>query len=179
MKQEETDIQRFMQIREEIHAEIEKIEPSVALLQDTAKKVTAHFEVFQKLSQNAQEQIKSTIKAASHEMAELAAEQFYSKIENQIQDEILMLSESVQNARKVLETVEKRDKVKNILISVLSVTVIVMGSFGGGYFYNKKTTYSLSKEILETYGQGTIFQKVWPKLSDKEKSMIKKHMDKK
>lgn len=179
MKQEETDIQRFMQIREEIHAEIEKIEPSVALLQDTAKKVTAHFEVFQKLSQNAQEQIKSTIKAASFELAELAAEQFYSKIEDQIQNEILMLSESVQNARKALGNIERTNKAKNILIAVLGALVMLMGSFGAGYFYNKKATYSLSKEVLETYGLGANFQKVWPKLGAKEKSTVEKLMFKK
>lgn len=176
MKQNEQEIQRGLQIREDIHHEIEKIGPSILLLQDTARHVTAQFEGFQKLVQNTQEQMKSIIKEASFEMAEAASGQFYSKIQDQVQNEVSALNQSVQTARKVLDAIETKGNLKTVLIVILSALIMIMGSFGLGYFYNKKTTYSLSKEVLETYGQGIIFQKVWPKLNNKEKMMIEKQV---
>ena len=61
------------------------------------------------------------------------------------------------------------DKVKNILIATLGILVMVLGSFGGGYFYNKKTSMlfgdakdAITKLIteLKTYVLKNTFKKI-------------------
>lgn len=179
MEQNEQDLQRFLQIREEIHHEIAKLQSSVISLQEASKRFVAHFDVFKKISQTAQEHMKSAIKGASHEMAEIAAEEFSERVEKDVQDTIRCLDRSVQNARSILDHAA-RTKSKNLMImAFFGCLLATLMGFGLGYLYSKKSTYSLSKEVLETYQLGLNLQKAWPKLNSKEKGMIEKRMFKK
>ena len=149
MEQNEQDLQRFLQIREEIHKEIEKIQPNVLLLQETTNRFGAHFSVFEKLSQNAQEQIKSTLKNAALDMAELGAEELSKRVEDQIQNILINLDQSVCEARSILESVSKKNTLKTITIVTLLILLSLSIGFGlGGYYYEKRS-YSLSREFLK------------------------------
>lgn len=167
MKQNEQEIQRFLQIREEIHDEIKKIEPSVALLQETTKRFIAHFDVFQKLSQGAQEQIRSVIKGASQEMAETMARELSEKVDTQLHEILRALDQSVHNARDVLESISRKNNMKVGAISTLLIFFGILLGFESGYFYNERRTYSLSRELLETYQRGEKSQKTEPKIIPK------------
>jgi hypothetical protein len=56
-EQNEHDIERYLQIRDEIQDAIKQIDPSVAQLNGVTKQFVAPFDVFQKLSRNANEHI--------------------------------------------------------------------------------------------------------------------------
>lgn len=150
MEQNEQDLQRFLQIREEIHKEIEKIQPNVFLLQEATNRFVAHSNVFEKLSQNAQEQIKSTLKNASFEMAELGAEELSKRVEDQIQNILTNLNQSVCEARSILESISKKNTLKTVTIVILLVLLSLSIGFWLGAYYYEKRSYSLSREFLKS-----------------------------
>src|SRR5437660_10293684 len=94
------DIQQYMQIRDEIQAEIKKIGPSIASLQEATKSLASQVDVFKALSHNAQDQMKVTIKEASGDMAQSVSDNLLSKIEVQIQEILTPLDQSAQYARR-------------------------------------------------------------------------------
>ena len=74
-KQKNDDLERYMQLRDEIQESIKKIDPSVAQLQGAISRFVSQFDVFQKLSQDTQEQLKRVLKETSQDIAQTAAEQ--------------------------------------------------------------------------------------------------------
>ena len=178
MGQKEQDIQRFLQIREEIHEEIKKIQPSVSSLQEAIKRFVSHFDVFQKLSQNAQEHMKSALKEASHEMVEIAADAFSEKIENQLQETIRKLDQAVKNGSQIFDRVN-RTKSKHLRnLACVGCLLSTFFGFGFGYIYAKKNTYFLSRDVLEAYLLGSNLQKAWSKMSSKEKQQLRTVLEK-
>lgn len=123
-------------------------------LQEVTKRVAAHFDIFQKISQTAQDQIKATLKQFSREIAEIAAEELAEKVENQVQDALRDLEQSIQNAKRDLEGLSIRNKGKLILIFLLGIGLTALGGFIGGYFYHQKKSPYSSKEILNAYQLG-------------------------
>ena len=150
MEQNEQDLQRFLQIREEIHKEIEKIQPNVLLLQEATYRFVAHSTVFEKLSQNAQEQIKSTLKNAALEMAELGAEELSKRVEDQMQNILTNLDRSVCETKTVFESVSKKNTTKIVIIVTLLVLLSLSIGFGLGAYYYEKRSYALSREFLKS-----------------------------
>ena len=65
MNQNEQDIQRFIQIRDEINEEIKKIGPNVTQLQDATTALLSHIDVFKELSRTAQEHMKIAVQGAA------------------------------------------------------------------------------------------------------------------
>ncbi len=149
MENNEEEFQQLLQIREEIHQELEKIPPLVLQLQEITNRFVKELKVLESLSQNTQDQLKATIKNASFEMAELATEELSRKIEDQIQSILGILDKSVREAKVNFESVSKR----NIWKTVTTITLLVLLSLSlgfciGGYYYEKRS-YSLSKEFLK------------------------------
>lgn len=149
MEQNKQDIQRFMQIREEIHQEIEKIPPIVLQLQEMTNRFVGHFKIFETLSQNAQDQLKATIRNASFEMADLASEEFMKRIESQVQRTLSSLDQSVIEAKEVLGKVSRGSFLKmTFLITLLILLSLSTGFILGGYYYENKS-HRLIKSMLE------------------------------
>ena len=61
----ETNIQRFMQIRNDFYDAIKDIKPNVTSLKETNKSLVAHFEVLRKISEEAGKNIQTTIQSSS------------------------------------------------------------------------------------------------------------------
>ncbi|OJW55202.1 MAG: hypothetical protein BGO67_00405 [Alphaproteobacteria bacterium 41-28] len=177
MKQEQ-DIQRFLKIREEIYEEIKKINPCITLLQDTTQRFAAQLEELQKLSQITQDHIKSAIKGAALEMAEIASVEFSGKTEEKINVIIAPLDHSIKNARKSIDTSTKA-KIKKLVLIAFSATFIMgLISFGGGFFYSKRNTYYLPPDFIRLYALGYDTQKAILKMSPQEKRQFEKFLKK-
>lgn len=154
MKQEEQDIQRFLQIREEIHEEIKKINPSVTLFQDTTQRFSAQLEELQKLSQITQDHLKSAIRGAALEMAEIASVEFAGKTEDKINAIIAPLDHSIKNARKSFD-VSTKAKIKKLVLITFSATFSSgLIGFGGGFLYCKRHAYYLPPDFIKMYALG-------------------------
>lgn len=113
MNQNEQEIQRFIQIRDEINEEIKKIGPNVTQLQDTTTALLSHVDVFKELSKTAQEHMKIAIQSASQDMAHSASEAFSTKIETKIQEILTTLDQSVQYAKRTLDS-SRTTKYRNL-----------------------------------------------------------------
>ena len=98
----ENDIQRFMQIRDQVHEEIKKIAVHVATLDTTNKRFVAHFDVFEKLAKKSEDQMYAAIKAAGHDLMRESTKLFSPMIENLLREQILRLNQSVKTAEKTL-----------------------------------------------------------------------------
>ena len=150
----ENDIQRFMQIRDQVHEEIKKIGTHVATLEQTNKRLVAHFDVFKKLSTDAEEHIKFVIKEAASNMARVAAKEFSQLIEDSLRHRLMDLDKSVQNAQRVLNETMGDKYRKLVRFSFLGCVLLGIIGFGGGYFYAKQNTYALPANFMKTYVQG-------------------------
>lgn len=150
----ENDIQRFMQIRDQVHDEIKKIGTHVATLEQTNKRLVAHFDVFKELSKTSEEQIKVSIKTSAQDMARASANQFSQLIEDVLRQRLMELDRSVQNAQRVLNETMGEKYRKVIYLSLIGCTLFGLAGFGGGYFYSKRHTYAFPSNFLETYVLG-------------------------
>ncbi|MBY0273569.1 MAG: hypothetical protein K2X02_09250 [Alphaproteobacteria bacterium] len=150
----ENDIQRFMQIREQVHEEIKKISTYATTLDQTNKRLVAHFDVFKKLSEETQEHMKVVIKEAAREMARESAQQFSQLIKDVITHRLLDLDRSIQNAQRVLnETMGDKYK-KLVLFCFISIVFSGLIGLGGGYYYAKRNTYTLPENFMRTFARG-------------------------
>jgi uncharacterized membrane protein YheB (UPF0754 family) len=150
----ENDIQRFMQIREQVHEEIKKIGTYATTLDQTNKRLVAHFDVFEKLSEETQEHMKVVIKEAAREMARESAQQFSQLIKDSITHRLLELDRSIQNAQRVLDA-HMGDKYKKlVLFCFIGVVFSALIGLGGGYYYAKQNTYTLPDNFVRTYARG-------------------------
>lgn len=154
MEQNETEIYRFMQIREEIHQEIKKIEPCILNLQDAGKGFVVHFEVFQKLSQQVQEQIKAVAMEVSEDMAQVSLEQISQIMDDMLKDKLKSLDQSVQKASRVLNETTGAKYRKLILCFALGIVISGFMGFGGGIIYSKRNTYALPTDFIKMYALG-------------------------
>ena len=150
----ENDIQRFMQIREQVHEEIKKISTYATTLDQTNKRLVAHFDVFEKLSEETQEHMKVVIKEAAREMARESAQQFSQLIKDSITHRLLELDRSVQNAQSVLDETMGDKYKKLVLFCFIGVVFSGLIGLGGGYFYAKQNTYALPENFIRTYARG-------------------------
>lgn len=91
MKSIEQEIHRFIQIRNEIQEEVNKIPPCVASLQETGKLLVSHFEVFRQISKNTQDQMPSIIQAASQTMAKTISDEASQLIRHTLEEKITAL----------------------------------------------------------------------------------------
>jgi preprotein translocase subunit Sss1 len=162
MEQNETEIYRFMQIREEIHQEIKKIEPCILSLQDAGKGFVAHFEVFQKLSQQVQEQIKAVAMEVSQDIAQVSLEQVSQTIDDLLKDKLKVLDQSVQKASRVLNEATGTKYRKLILCFALGFVLSGLIGFGGGVIYSKRNTYALPPDFIKMYALGLSVREASP-----------------
>ncbi|OJW46906.1 MAG: hypothetical protein BGO67_07290 [Alphaproteobacteria bacterium 41-28] len=176
MKQEEQNIQRYLQIREDIHEEIKKISPSVAAFQDTVQRFAAQLEELQKLSQTTQDHIKSAIKSAALEMADIASGEFSEKTEDKINIIITNLDHSVKNARKALDVSAKTKMRKMLLFTFTGILLSGFMGFGGGFLYCKRNAYYLPADFIKMYALGYDIKEALSKMSFEEKRQFEKLM---
>ena len=71
----EQEIHRFMQIRNEIRQEIDRIPSVCANLQESGKLLASHFEVFRQIAKNTEDKMPAIIHAASHTMAKTVSDE--------------------------------------------------------------------------------------------------------
>ena len=154
MTQIEQEIHRFIQIRNEIQEEINKISPCVANLQETGKLLVSHFEVFRQISKNTQDQMPIIIQAASNTMAKAISDEASQFIRHALEEKITALDQSVEKASYILNEIMGSKYRKLFLLSFLGMLLIGLISFGGGYFYAKQNTYVLPADFIKMYALG-------------------------
>jgi len=139
----EQELQRFIQIREDIQSSLlettGKIEPSVLQLQETTKTLQDQLDTFKTLSQSAQNEMKSAIKGASQEMAETVTQEIAEKAEKQINVILQSLDHSVQYATRALHDTKRRKRLRLMGFFCLSCMVTGLIGFGLGQLYTKNS----------------------------------------
>jgi hypothetical protein len=169
------DIQRFMQIREQIHEEIKKIGTHVTTLDATNKRLISHFDVFKELSKMAQKEVSAAIIKAAQDMAKGAAQDFSKTIHESLSSELSRLNTSISNASYVLEETMGQKYRKLILFSVLGCLLFGFAGFGGGYIYAKRTAYEIPRDFFKMYERGMMVEeKKRQELVEKVKARKKK-----
>ena len=172
MNQNEQDIQRFIQIRDEINEEIKKIGPNVTQLQDTTTALLSHIDVFKKLSKTAQEHMKVAIQGAAQDMAHSASEAFSTKIENQVQEILTTLDQSVQYAKRTLDS-SRTTRYRNFrFLFILGCLLCGLSGAGLGYFYAKRNPCSLPPDLMKMYSLGYEYKAAFSKMSVQEKQKL-------
>lgn len=147
----EKEMQRFVQVRNEIQEEINKIGPCVSSLQETGKLLVSHFDVFRQISKNTQEQMPVIIQTASQTMAKTISDETSQLIKSTLEEKILVLDESVQNASQILNESMSSKHRKAIAVVALVLFLTGLMSFMGGYFYARKNTYALPTDFIKMY----------------------------
>lgn len=147
----ENDIQRFMQIRDQIHAEVKKIGAHASTLDETNKRLVAHFDVFKEITDESEEQISSAIKGAAQEMARISANEFSLIVDDGLRHKLADLAQAIQEATQVLETSRSQKYRKLVLFAFLGCLLSGFVGYVGGYFSTKKTIYELPRDFFETY----------------------------
>lgn len=173
MKPTEQEIHRFLQIRNEIQEEINKISPCVASLQETGKLLISHFDVFRQISKNTQDQMPAIIHASSHTMAKTISDEASQLIKNALEEKIISLDQSVQNASQILNGTMGSKYRKAIALAVLGILLTGLISFGGGYFYAKQNTYALPADFIKMYALGLSVKEAPP---SSEQTLSKKQV---
>jgi ElaB/YqjD/DUF883 family membrane-anchored ribosome-binding protein len=173
------NIQRFIQIRDEIHEEIKKITPNVDLLRETTKRFIAHFDVFKELSSNAEKQLESVIKNAAEEMAAFSSHRFQELTQAPLEEVIWKLSDSAKTAQERLDATTKINHKKYWgMVCIASLLWGVVG-FSAGSFFTNKHHPPLSPQVLQTYQLGLELEKAWLKADEKTKRAIERLLAKK
>ena len=150
----EKEMQRFVQVRNEIQEEINKIGPCVSSLQETGKLLVSHFDVFRQISKNTQEQMPVIIQTASQTMAKTISDETSQLIKSTLETQVLALDESVQNASQILNESMSSKHRKAIALGILGLFLTGLISFGGGYFYARQNTYALPTDFIKMYALG-------------------------
>ena len=172
MNQNEQDIQRFIQIRDEINEEIKKIGPNVIQLQEATTALLSHIDVFKELSKTAQEHMKIAVQGAAQDMAHSASVAFSTKIENQVHEILTILDQSVQYAKRTLES-SRGTKYRNLMLfSFLGCLLCGLSGTGLGYFYAKRNLYSLPPDLMKMYALGYEYKAALSKMSVQEKQKL-------
>lgn len=174
--QSEYELERYMQLRDEIHDAIEKIEPNVSQLQEVTKRFVSQFDIFQKLSEDAREQIKTSLKEVSKEIANTAAQEFSQKIDSMITDKVKGLDSSIQNARNTLDRTMGGHFKSGFFLSGAGILLSGVICFGLGYFYSKNHTYSLPPDFIKMYSLGHTYKDALEKLPLQEKQKVEKRL---
>ncbi|MBP9777355.1 MAG: hypothetical protein KBD36_05905 [Alphaproteobacteria bacterium] len=179
MNQNEQDIQRFIQIRDEINEEIKKIGPNVIQLQEATTALLSHVDVFKELSKTAQEHMRIAIQGAAQDMAHSASEAFSTKIESQVQEILTTLDQSVQYAKRTLDS-SRGTKYRNLRsLSILGCLLCGISGTGLGYFYAKRNPCSLPPDLMKMYALGYEYKAAHSKMSGQEKQKMEKLMKRK
>ena len=145
----ENDIQRLMQIREEAHQEIKKIGAYVATLDATNKRLVANFDVFEKLSKKAEDQIYLTIKTAGHDLMEESTKLFSPMIENLPREQILKLEQAIRTAEKTLCAAVEEKNNRPFYYTLLGWLFLISIGFGIGSIISHRSTTVLPQDFIE------------------------------
>lgn len=179
MNQNEQDIQRFIQIRDEINEEIKKIGPNVTQLQEATTALLSHVDVFKELSKTAQEHMKIAVQGAAQDMAHSASVAFSTKIETQVQEILTTLDQSVQYAKRTLDS-SRTSKHRNLRpLSILGCLLCGLSGTGLGYLYAKRNPCSLPPDLIKMYSLGYEYKASLSKMSGQEKQKMEKLMNRK
>ena len=177
----EQEIQRFMQIRNEIRQEIDRIPSVCANLQESGKLLASHFEVFRQIAKNTEDKMPAIIHAASHTMAKTVSDEASQFIKGALGEKITSFNQSVQNASHILNETKSSKYRKLFLFSLSGLLMSHLISFGGGYFYAKQNTYVLPTDFIKMYALGLSVknassspESISSKKQAKEKSIPKK-----
>lgn len=173
-KQKNDDLERYMQLRDEIQESIKKIDPSVAQLQGAISRFVSQFDVFQKLSQDTQEQLKRVLKETSQDIAQTATKQLSQRIDEMIKDKIYLLDESILNASKVLNESTKSKYRKLLFVSCIGIFLSGLAGFSYGQIYSKKNTFTLPPQFMRAYLTGNDFNEALKKMTSQEKKQLNK-----
>jgi len=143
------DLQRFMQIREQVQEEIKKIGSHVSTLESTNKRLVAHFDVFEKMSKKAEDQIHAAITAAGFDLARESTRIFSPLIEKLLRDEIIQLNQSVHSAEGVLNRAMEEKEKRPFLYTFLWWSLLVAIGFGVGCLVSHWSTSVLPEELTQ------------------------------
>lgn len=144
----EYDIQRFMQIRDQVHTEIMKIGSHVATLEETNKRLLAHFDVFEELSQKAEDKVSTAIKAAAQELTQEGVKVFSPLIGELVREQILHLNRSITKAEQTLDLALKEKQRKPFLYSLFLWLFLISVGFGLGAIFLRTHNLTRSEEFI-------------------------------
>ena len=150
----ETNLLRFMQIRDDFYSAVKEIEPTVAHLKETNKSLVSHFEVLRQISKNAEDNIEVVIKSASRDMGHAAAKEFSYLIDQTLNSRMKELDQSVMHAKRILTETLKTKYIKLVYASLFGSVLLGFAGFGFGYAYSKKHAYALPNNFVSTYITG-------------------------
>ncbi len=135
MKQEERELQRYLQIRDQMQDEIKSVKEQVEQLREITKRFIAHFDVFERLSEDAREQIRLEIRNAACEMARLTASEISSLIHEKVDATAKRLNQTVSEAEKGLSRLNKHNNKRLLLIAGLACLLCLSAGFGLALLY--------------------------------------------
>lgn len=159
MEQYEQDLQRFLQLRNEIEEELKKIAPNLSHLDKTSKLLASHFDVFRELAKNTREQIPAIIKQASTDLIKGSSEQLSQLLDELLKSKIKMLNDSIEKASYTLRETMGQKYRKVILFTSLGVVLSGFAGFGGGYFYATYSGYKLPSDFGNIYELGKSYKR--------------------
>ena len=154
----ENYIQRFMQIRDQVNAEIAKIGAHVATLEATNKRLVAHFDVFEEMSKKSREKIYSAIKASSQDLTRESVKTFSPLIEELLRKQILELDQSVATANRVLTSAMQMKEAWPLQYVLLFWSFLVVVGFGLGSIFSQPHITPLPEDFRKVYDLGKTYQ---------------------
>jgi hypothetical protein len=147
----ETNLLRFMQIRDDFYNAVKEIQPSVAQLKETNKSLVSHFDVLRQISKNTEDNIQVVIKSAAKDMGHA---EFSHLIDDILKASIKDLDQSIVHAKRILNETLKTKYIKLVFASITGCLLFGLAGFGVGYAYSKKHTYALPNNFVSTYVVG-------------------------
>lgn len=174
----EHDVQRYMQLREELKGDIDlqlqEIKIHTLELGDATKRFIAHFNIFKTLSDTSAKKISHNIENAANKMADRAADGFSKAVDEKVNNAIERLNQSVWKASRELQYVTHNKTWRNLAIAGLSCMMCLSVGFSAGYFFVPPQTVEVSETTLETLNHGRLMEAAWLRLTKTERDRILK-----
>jgi hypothetical protein len=131
MAKPKNDTQNLTKLSDQLSEAISKLGPNMILLQDATKQI----ESLKTLPQSTNEQILSSIQAASKKCVEILVKDMASKIDKRIHDIIQPLDLSAQYALRALQGGKLRKRMRIAWFISLGLIIAALIGFGGGYYF--------------------------------------------
>jgi len=132
-----------------VHEEIKKIAVHVATLDATNKRFVAHFDIFEKLSKKAEDQIYLTIKTAGHDLMEESTKLFSPMVENLLREQILKLEQAIRTAEKTLYSAMEEKNNRPFYYTLLGWLFLITIGFGTGSIISHRNTPVFPQKFIE------------------------------
>jgi len=165
---------KLIHVRDLIKEEIKIIKPEVENLSQATRLFVAHFDDFQKMSEDAQDTLKQSITSAANTLGKQASDHIERSINSKIENTLTQLQTKASQVRETLERAKIEFVWRHAITLVICFLMSIVAGIGSGYYFASKFSHITSPLALKTFEYGDRIIRIWYKLTPQEREKILK-----